>query len=88
MSLWAAVAFLHHLLLSNRAELLQGDAYTDAWRSAIRHTPKLARRMDDSTMSLVAELYPDKTHVLYWPRHATVHCNTLPHEFLFSGLDR
>ena len=52
---------------------LQGDAYTDNWRSAIRHTPKLARRMDDSTMSLVAELYPDKTHVLYRPRHATIH---------------
>ncbi len=25
--------------------LLQGDAYTGNWLSAIRHTPKLARRM-------------------------------------------
>ena len=59
--------------------LLQGDAYTGNWLSAIRHTPKLARRMIVSTMSLVAELYPDKTHVLYGPRHAVIHCNTLPH---------
>jgi len=59
--------------------VLQGDAYTGNWLSAIRHTPKLARRMIVSTMSLVAELYPDKTHVLYGPRHAVIHCNTLPH---------
>ena len=45
--------------------LLQGDAYTGNWLSAIRHTPKLARRLIVSTMSLVAELHPDKTHVLY-----------------------
>ncbi len=25
--------------------VLQGDAYTGNWLSAIRHTPKLARRM-------------------------------------------
>ncbi len=59
--------------------VLQGDAYTGNWLSAIRHTPKLARRMIVSTMSLVAELYPDKTHVLYGPRHAVIHCNTLLH---------
>ncbi len=62
-----------------RDQMLQGDAYTGNWLSAIRHTPKLARRMIVSTMSLVAELYPDKTHVLYGPRHAVIHCNTLPH---------
>ena len=45
-------------------KVLQGDAYTGNWLSAIRHTPKLARRMICITMSLVAELYPDKTHVL------------------------
>ena len=32
-----------------------------------------------STMSLVAELYPDETHVLYRPCHAIIQCNTLPH---------
>ena len=47
-----------------KALVLQGDAYTGKWLSAIRHTPKLARRMIAFTMSLVAELYPDKTHVL------------------------
>jgi len=48
-------------------KVLQGDAYTGNWLSAIRHTPKLARRMNVCTMSLVAEPYPDKSHV---PRHA------------------
>jgi len=64
--------------------MLQGDAYTGNWLSSIRHTPKLARRMDVSTMSLVAELYPDKTHVLYVPRHAVIHCKTLPHCYTFQ----
>ncbi len=61
------------------SQMLQGDAYTSNWLSAIRHTPKLARRMIVCTMSLVAELYPDKTHVLYGSRHTVIHCNTLPH---------
>jgi len=47
-----------------KGDLLQGDAYTSNWLSAIRHTPKLARRISCIAMSLVAELYPDKTHVL------------------------
>ena len=44
--------------------VLQGDAYAGNWLSAIRHTPKLARSMIVRTMSLVAQLYPDKTHML------------------------
>ena len=52
-------------VVSKYAIVLQGDAYTGNWLiSAIRHTPKLARRMILGTMTLVAQLYPDKTHVL------------------------
>ena len=36
-------------------QMSQGDAYAGNWLSAIRHTPKLARTMTVSTMSLVAE---------------------------------
>ena len=59
-----------------RNQMLQGDAYTDNWLSAIRHTPKLARRMIVGTMSLVAQLYPDKTHVVYAYEQATSRRNS------------
>ena len=31
---------------------------------------------------LQSYIYPDKTHVLYGPRHAVIHCNTLPHCYI------
>ena len=52
--------------------MLQSDAYTGNWLSAVRHAPELARRMNVNTMSLVAELCQDTRDVRATSRRDTL----------------
>ncbi len=61
-------------------KVLQGDAYTGNWLSAIRHTPKLASRIVvyHNELGCRAISWQD-TRAVNGPRHAVIHWNTLPH---------
>ncbi len=83
---WLAALSAVSQQLSPWCILLQDDVYTSNWLSAIRHTPKLVRRIViyiyHNELGCRAVAWQD-TGAVNGPHHAVhcIHCNTFAHIF-------